>query len=237
MLYEEHRAEIDGVVTDIVMPGLGGRGLARQIREHDADLPDRLHLGPPRGDARDPAAQERAPRCCRSRSRSTRSSTRSAGSSVTRPRRRRSSGRASRRACSSTTIRPCSTPCRRFLEARGVRVSQARDGEEAVATIRAVQPDVAIVDVAMSPVSGIDVARQRRRRQPGDEGDPLHGAQRPRAARPCTRGGRTRLRAQGRLARVARGSRAHRRRRRDMGRLGPRNRGGVARDRLRRFPR
>jgi two-component system, cell cycle sensor histidine kinase and response regulator CckA len=38
-LYEEHRAEIDGVVTDIVMPGLGGRGLARQIREHDADLP------------------------------------------------------------------------------------------------------------------------------------------------------------------------------------------------------
>ena len=39
VLYEEHRGEIDGVVTDIVMPGLGGRGLARQIREHDADLP------------------------------------------------------------------------------------------------------------------------------------------------------------------------------------------------------
>ena len=38
-LYEEHRGAIDGVVTDIVMPGLGGRGLAREIRERDADLP------------------------------------------------------------------------------------------------------------------------------------------------------------------------------------------------------
>jgi len=39
-------------------------------------------------------------------------------------------------------------------------VAQARDGREALATIRATQPDVAILDIAMSPVSGIDVARQ-----------------------------------------------------------------------------
>ena len=38
-LYEEHRSAIDGVVTDIVMPGIGGRGLAREIRERDAELP------------------------------------------------------------------------------------------------------------------------------------------------------------------------------------------------------
>jgi DNA-binding NarL/FixJ family response regulator len=48
----------------------------------------------------------------------------------------------------------------RFLESKGVRVAQARDGEEALATIRSIQPDVAVVDVAMSPVSGIDVARR-----------------------------------------------------------------------------
>ena len=48
----------------------------------------------------------------------------------------------------------------RFLESRGVRVAQARDGEAALATIQAVQPDVAILDVAMSPLSGIDVARR-----------------------------------------------------------------------------
>jgi DNA-binding NarL/FixJ family response regulator len=48
----------------------------------------------------------------------------------------------------------------RFLESRGVRVAQARDGEAALATIQAIQPDVAIVDVAMAPLSGIDVARR-----------------------------------------------------------------------------
>jgi len=48
----------------------------------------------------------------------------------------------------------------RFLETKGVRVSQARNGDEALATIRATQPDVAILDVAMSPTSGIDVARR-----------------------------------------------------------------------------
>ncbi|MGN6798772.1 MAG: PAS domain S-box protein, partial [Gaiellaceae bacterium] len=39
VLYDEHRDEIDGIVTDIVMPGLGGRGLAREIRDRDAELP------------------------------------------------------------------------------------------------------------------------------------------------------------------------------------------------------
>src|SRR6185437_14055877 len=39
VLYEEHCGVIAGVVTDIAMPGLGGRGLALQLRERDADLP------------------------------------------------------------------------------------------------------------------------------------------------------------------------------------------------------
>jgi two-component system NarL family response regulator len=39
-------------------------------------------------------------------------------------------------------------------------VSQARNGEEALRTIAAIEPDVAVVDVAMTPLSGIDVARR-----------------------------------------------------------------------------
>jgi DNA-binding NarL/FixJ family response regulator len=158
-LYEEHRAHIDGVVTDIVMPGLGGRGLARQIRERDADLPivfisghheetsESLQLGTGAALLQKPfsvdalvstigrlVGDETIPAPVEHKREPT---------------------------CVLADDHPAVLDSvSRFLELRGVRVSQARDGEEAVATIRATQPDVAIVDVAMSPVSGLDVARR-----------------------------------------------------------------------------
>ena len=159
VLYEAHRAEIDGVVTDIVMPGLGGRGLARQIREHDADLPivfisghhketpETLQLGAGAALLQKPFSVDALVHAI---GRLVRDET--AATPVERTR---------EPTCVLVDDHPAVLDSvSRFLEARGVRVSQARDGEEAVATIRAVQPDVAIVDVAMSPVSGIDVARR-----------------------------------------------------------------------------
>jgi DNA-binding NarL/FixJ family response regulator len=53
---------------------------------------------------------------------------------------------------------------RQFLEsAPDIRVvAEAKDGEEAVALIQQVQPDVAVLDIQMPKLSGIEVARQIR---------------------------------------------------------------------------
>ena len=155
----EHRGEIDGVVTDIVMPGLGGRGLARQIRERT----------PTCRSSSSRATTRRRPRHCSSAAalRSCRSRSRSTSCRDDRPARRRGAAAPApaRTERPPTCVLADDHPAvldsvSRFLESRGVRVAQARDGEAALATIRAVQPDVAILDVAMSPLSGIDVARQ-----------------------------------------------------------------------------
>jgi PAS domain S-box-containing protein len=159
MLYEENRGAIDGVVTDIVMPVLGGRGLARQIRKQDEDLPivfisghheetsETLQLGTGAALLQKPfsvtALVETVDRLVGA----------TTGPAPVELRRAPT--------CVLADDHPAVLDSvSRFLESKGVRVSQARNGEEALATIRATQPDVAIVDVAMSPVSGIDVARE-----------------------------------------------------------------------------
>jgi PAS domain S-box-containing protein len=161
VLYDEHRGEIDGVVTDIVMPGLGGRALAREIRARDADLPivfisghheetrETLQLGTGAALLQKPfsvgALVDAIGRLIDGRPAP-------APAAVERKR---------RPTCVLADDHPAVLDSvSRFLEAKDVAVAQARDGEEALATIRATQPDVAIVDIAMSPLSGIDVARQ-----------------------------------------------------------------------------
>jgi two-component system cell cycle sensor histidine kinase/response regulator CckA len=157
VLYEQHREEIDGVVTDIVMPGLGGRGLARQIRERDADLPivfisghheetpETLQLGTGAALLQKPFSVDALVDTIG----------RLVGEDTAPLVRERQP------TCVVADDHPAVLDSvSRFLESRGVRVAQARDGAEALATIRATQPDVAVVDVAMSPMSGIDVARQ-----------------------------------------------------------------------------
>ena len=51
---------------------------------------------------------------------------------------------------------------RQFLEsAPDIQiVAEAKDGEEAVALIQQFQPDVAVLDIQMPKLSGIEVARQ-----------------------------------------------------------------------------
>ena len=159
VLYEAHRGEIDGVVTDIVMPGLGGRGLARQIREHDAELPivfisghhdetpETLQLGTGTALLQKPFSVDALVEAIG----------RLVGEDTT--------PKPAQHKRPPTCVLADDHPAvldsvSRFLEAKGVRVSQARDGDEALATIRAIEPDVAIVDIAMAPTSGIDVARQ-----------------------------------------------------------------------------
>ena len=189
---------------------------------------DRLHLGPSRGDARDTAARDRrrAPAEAVLGRRTRRHD---------RPARRRGAPHRlrSRASAQPTCVLADDHPAvldsvSRFLESRGVRVSQARDGDRGARDDpgdAARRRDRRRRDVA-------DVGHRRgaagRRRQPDDEGDPLHRPQRPRAARPRARSRRTRLRPQGRRARVARGSGPRRRRRRDVGRLEARDRGRLA---------
>ena len=167
VLYREHRADIAGVVTDLVMPGLGGRDLARQIRELDADLPivfmsghheetpETLQLGSGAALLQKPFSR-RADRCDRPARR--RGAARSFAAAA--------AARARPRAFSRTTIPRCSTRSRGSSN-RGVRARQARDGEAALATIRAQarRRDPRRRDVA---ASGIDVASGRRRK-PGDK--------------------------------------------------------------------
>ena len=144
------------------MPGLGGRGLAREIRELDADLPivfmsghheetpETLQLGGGAALLQKPFSLAEL--------------IETVGRLVgdEQPRRRRSTVPRERPpTCVLADDHPAVLDSvSRFLESRGVRVAQARDGEAALATIQAIQPDVAIVDVAMTPLSGIDVARR-----------------------------------------------------------------------------
>ncbi len=51
--YEAHREEVDLVLTDVVMPRLGGVSLARELLERDPDLPVLLMSGYPLGMARE----------------------------------------------------------------------------------------------------------------------------------------------------------------------------------------
>jgi DNA-binding NarL/FixJ family response regulator len=158
-LYREHKGAIAGVVTDLVMPGLGGRGLAREIREHDADLPivfisghheetpETLQLGTGAALLQKPFTLTEL--------------VDTVGRLVGDERPAPPPPTPRRPTCVLADDHPAVLDSvARFLESRGVRVAQARDGEAALATIRSVQPDVAVVDVAMTPVSGIEVARR-----------------------------------------------------------------------------
>ncbi|MGZ4334782.1 MAG: PAS domain S-box protein [Gaiellaceae bacterium] len=165
-LYHKHQNEIAAVVTDIVMPHLSGRGLARQIRNRDAELPivfisghhdetsETLQLGSAAALLQKPFSQAALVEAI--------------GQLVGG---RRPSAAPVERERVLTCVVADDHPAvldsvSRFLESRQIRVAQARDGEEALATIASVLPDVAVVDVAMTPLSGIDVARRLRETSP-----------------------------------------------------------------------
>ena len=54
-----------------------------------------------------------------------------------------------------------------YLEAAGIRVAaRARDGEEALAKIGSIRPQIALVDLSMPRVSGLEIARRVARDHP-----------------------------------------------------------------------
>ena len=58
---------------------------------------------------------------------------------------------------------------RRILEAAGdiVVIAEAADGNEAVAAAEHHRPDVAIIDIGMPGINGIEVTRRIKKTQPG----------------------------------------------------------------------
>ena len=57
----------------------------------------------------------------------------------------------------------------RYLESREIVMTQASNGNDALAAIGSTRPDVALIDVGMSPVNGIDVARRAREISPNTQ--------------------------------------------------------------------
>lgn len=57
--------------------------------------------------------------------------------------------------------------CRRVFEEEGYGVRLAEDGTAALATVAAQQPDVAILDVRMPAMSGIELAEELKAIAPG----------------------------------------------------------------------
>ena len=85
---------------------------------------------------------------------------------------------------------------RRHPGGRARRAGRPRAGE-----IEALQPATALIDIAIEPFDGIELARQAIDRVTRDGHRPLHRRPRPGAASPGARHRRTRLRRQGRAAR------------------------------------
>src|SRR5690242_17414311 len=141
------------------MPGLGGRGLAREIRARDADLPIVFISG--HHEETPETLQLGAGAALLQKPFSVAALVDTVGRLVGEDPTSAAAEHTHQPTCVLADDHPAVLDSvSRFLESKGVRVAQARNGEEALSTIRAIQPDVAIVDVAMSPVSGIDVARQ-----------------------------------------------------------------------------
>ena len=98
------------------------------------------------------------------------------------------------------------------LAEHGIEVAgRARDGDEALTKIQARKPDVAVVDLRMPRLSGVEIARRAASFEPRDRGHPLHRVRGAGASHGGARRGRTRLRPQGGAARRPRPRRRDRR--------------------------
>ena len=160
-LYERHGGSFDALVTDLVMPGLGGRELSERLAERNPDLPV-LFLS---GYSEEIAA----------------GALNGAHSFLPKPFSPPALVEAVRRVTTRYGADGCSGPAKReelltcvvaddhpavldsvssYLESRGIRVSRARSGEEALEQIEALRPEIAVLDVAMGSLGGIDVARR-----------------------------------------------------------------------------
>ena len=114
----------------------------------------------------------------------------------------------------------------RFLDGeRGFElVGRAGDGEAALQLIEELEPEIALLDIRMPGLGGIDIAAKLAAASLADVGRALHRLSRARAAARGARCGRARLHPQGSAARRAAARDAHRRRRRQLHRAVARRR-------------
>jgi two-component system cell cycle sensor histidine kinase/response regulator CckA len=152
-LYHRMIDSIDVLVTDMVMPGVGGRELAERIRELNPELPIVFMSGytedaPPTWIDSSTFLQKPF-------------SARDLGAKIHEVLVPSENVDAPRVTCVVADDHPAvlDSICQ-FLEARGFDVSRAADGGDALRLIEAERPSIALLDVGMAPLGGIEVARQ-----------------------------------------------------------------------------
>jgi len=151
-LYEQLDGRVNALVTDLVMPGLGGRELRDRIRALDPTLPVVFMSGyadqPVEPQQDDDVAFLQKPFSPRSLVEAVRErlDTVAPAEAIT---------------CVVADDHPAVLDAvSRFLESKDIRVTQAASGEEALQAIQGLQPALAVVDASMSPVDGLDVTRR-----------------------------------------------------------------------------
>jgi DNA-binding NarL/FixJ family response regulator len=167
----ERNGTVDVLVSDLMMPGMGGRELAERVVARSPSTQVVLMSGyteePAGGELADgsmPAMlQKPFPLTALVEAVQTAAIAAAAGEDLPRQSVKRRGV-----SCLVADDHPAVLDSvSRFLEASGVRVvARAQTGEEALAAIEAHRPQVALLDVTMEPVNGIEVARRAARLVP-----------------------------------------------------------------------
>jgi DNA-binding NarL/FixJ family response regulator len=152
-LFDDPDCPVDVLLTDVVMPGVSGRELARRVRQLAPSTPIVFMSGYTGHGSADLGVHERV-------------------AFLQKPFSPRVLVETVRRVIEDRRSLVCLVAddhptvldsVSRFLESKGIEVVRATDGNAALDQIERLQPAVALIDVAMRPLNGIDVARRAAR--------------------------------------------------------------------------
>jgi PAS domain S-box-containing protein len=154
--------QVDVLVTDMVMPRVGGRELAERVRGTRADTPIVYMSGYTEEAPVDGAAFLEKPFSRRALVRAVQEAVERFEPEGTRGRLRLVPAVSSVTTCVVADDHPpVLDSVSRFLESRGLAVvARVARGDDALTEIESRRPAVALVDIAMQPISGIEVARR-----------------------------------------------------------------------------